>query len=59
MKLRILIWTIGLAYAGYAMAWKLPWPRPTSEIVGTLGGAAVGFCVGWGLQRLFELGRRQ
>lgn len=59
MKLRPLIWTIGLAYVGYALAWKLPMSRPTAEIVGTLAGAAVGFAVGWGLQRLLELGRRR
>jgi len=59
MKLRPLIWTFGLAYVGYLLSGKLPMARPTAEIVGTLAGAAVGFGVGWGLQRLLELGRRR
>jgi len=62
MKLRPLIWTIGLAFAGYSLAPRLPFARPTAEIVGALGGAVVGFLIGWGLQwalqRMSQLGRR-
>jgi hypothetical protein len=59
MKARVVIWTLGLAYVGYALAGRLPMPRPANEIVGTLAGAALGFGVGWGLQRLLEAGRRR
>jgi hypothetical protein len=58
MKLRPYIWTLGLAYVGYVLSAKLPMARPTAEIVGTVAGGVVGFGVGWGLQRLLELGRR-
>jgi hypothetical protein len=59
MKLRPLIWTIGLAFAGYSLAPRLPMPLRTAEIVGALGGAVIGFAVGWGLQHLLTLGRRR
>jgi len=58
MKLRVWIWTIGLAYVGYALASKSASPQGTWQFLGTLIGAVVGFGVGWGLQRLLELGRR-
>ncbi len=57
MKLRILIWTLGLAFVGYALGGR-GGPNPAHETVGAILGAAIGFCVGWGLQRLLELGRR-
>jgi hypothetical protein len=58
MKLRVLIWTVGLAFVGYALAGRGAVPNPARETIGALLGAAVGFCVGWGLQRLLEMGRR-
>jgi hypothetical protein len=58
MKLRVLIWTVGLAFVGYALAERGAVPNPARETIGALLGAAVGFCVGWGLQRLLEMGRR-
>ena len=59
MRPRVWIWTIGLAIVGYSLAGRSTMPHPTVEIVGTLIGAAVGFGVGWGLQRLLELGRKR
>jgi hypothetical protein len=58
MKLRVWIWTFGLAFVGYALAGR-GIPSPARETVGAILGALVGFCVGWGLQRLLELGRRR
>jgi len=58
MKLRVWIWTFGLAFVGYALAGRGS-PSPLRETVGTILGAMVGFCVGWGLQRLLEMGRRR
>jgi hypothetical protein len=58
MKLRVLIWTVGLAFVGYALAGREAVRNPVHETIGALLGAAVGFCVGWGLQRLLEMGRR-
>jgi len=57
MKLRVWIWTIGLAFVGYALGGRGT-PSPARETVGAIFGAVVGFCVGWGLQRLLEMGRR-
>jgi predicted permease len=57
MKLRIWIWTFGLGFVGYALGARAG-PNPVRETVGAILGAVVGFCVGWGLQRLFEMGRR-
>jgi hypothetical protein len=54
-----LIWTIGLAIVGYSLAGRSSMPHPTAEAVGALLGGVVGFGVGWGLQRLLELGRRR
>lgn len=59
VKLRIWIWTFGLAFVGYALAQRGSVPSPRRETVGAILGAAVGFCVGWGLQRLLEMGRRR
>lgn len=58
MKLRIWVWTFGLAFVGYALGGRSG-PNPAHETVGAILGAAVGFCVGWGLQRLLEMGRRR
>ena len=58
MKLRVWIWTIGLAFVGFALAGRGA-PSHSRETVGTILGAMVGFCVGWGLQRLLEMGRRR
>jgi hypothetical protein len=49
MKLRIWIWTFGMAVSA----------SPARETMGAIFGAIVGFCVGWGLQRLLDLGRRR
>jgi hypothetical protein len=58
LKLRIWIWTFGLAFVGYALGAR-GGPNPVHETVGAILGAALGFCVGWGLQRLLEMGRRR
>jgi hypothetical protein len=58
MKLRVWIWTFGLAFVGYALSGRGAVQSPVRETVGAILGAAVGFCVGWGLQRLLEMGRR-
>jgi hypothetical protein len=58
MKLRVWIWTFGLAFVGYALSVRGAVQSPVRETVGAILGAAVGFCVGWGLQRLLEMGRR-
>jgi len=58
MKLRVWIWTIGLAVAGYSIAGRGV-ESPVRQIAGAVGGAAVGFSIGWGLQRLLEIGRRR
>jgi len=59
MKLRVWIWTIGLAFVGYALANRGATPSPARETVGAIVGAIVGFGVGWGLQHLLEMGRRR
>jgi hypothetical protein len=59
MKLRVWIWTIGLAFVGYALADRCATSSPVRETVGASIGALVGFGVGWGLQRLLDLGRRR
>lgn len=59
MKPRVWIWTIGLAFVGYALAGRGAIENPVREIGGAALGGAVGFCVGWGLQRLLEMGRRR
>jgi hypothetical protein len=59
MRLRVWIWTIGLAFVGYALANRGATPSPVRETVGAMVGAIVGFAVGWGLQRLLEMGRRR
>lgn len=59
MKLRIWIWTFGLGFVGYALGARGLSPSAARETVGAILGAVVGFCVGWGLQRLLELGRRR
>jgi hypothetical protein len=58
MKLRVWIWTFGLAFVGYALSARGVVQSPIRETLGAILGAAVGFCVGWGLQRLLEMGRR-
>ncbi|HZS97303.1 MAG TPA: hypothetical protein VFA40_11035 [Terriglobales bacterium] len=59
MRLRVWIWTFGLAFVGYALAGRGASASPARETIGAIVGAAVGFCVGWGLQRLLDLGRRR
>jgi len=58
MELRVWIWTVGLAVAGYFLAARGV-ASPARQLAGAVGGAAVGFSVGWGLQRLLEIGRRR
>jgi len=58
MKVRVWIWTIGLAFVGYMLGTKGAIENPMHMIGYTLIGAIVGFGVGWGLQRLLEMGRR-
>jgi hypothetical protein len=59
MKLRVWIWTVGLAFVGYSLGARGPSPTPMHETVGAILGAIVGFGVGWGLQRLLDLSRRR
>ena len=59
MKLRVWIWTLGMAFVGYSLGGRGVSASPARETMGAILGAAVGFCVGWGLQRLFDLGRRR
>ena len=59
MKLRVWIWTIGLAFVGYALANRGATPSPARETAGAIIGAILGFGVGWGLQHLLEMGRRR
>ena len=59
MKLRIWIWTIGLAFVGYALADRGAAPSPVRETLGASIGAIVGFGVGWGLQRLRPISSRR
>ena len=58
MKLRVWIWTVGLAVAGYFLAGRRG-ASPARQLAGVVGGAGVGFLIGWGLQRLLEIGRRR
>jgi hypothetical protein len=59
MRPRVFIWTIGLAIVGYSLAGRSNMAHPTAEAIGALVGGVIGFGVGWGLQRLLELGRRR
>jgi hypothetical protein len=59
MRLRVWIWTFGLAFVGYALGGRGASASPARETMGAILGAVTGFCVGWGLQRLLELGRRR
>ena len=59
MKLRVWIWTFGLAFVGYALGGRGASASPARETMGAILGAVAGFCVGWGLQRLLDLGRRR
>jgi hypothetical protein len=59
MKLRIWIWTFGMAFVGYSLGARGVSASPARETMGAIFGAIVGFCVGWGLQRLLDLGRRR
>ena len=59
MKLRVWIWTFGMAFVGYSLGNRGVSPSPARETMGAILGAIVGFCVGWGLQRLIDLGRRR
>jgi hypothetical protein len=59
MKLRIWIWTFGMTFVGFSLAGRGVSASPARETIGAILGAAVGFCVGWGLQRLLHLGRRR
>jgi hypothetical protein len=58
MRARVLIWTIGLAFVGYSLAGRSAMAHPQAEVIGVVAGAVIGFAVGWGLQRLFEMGRK-
>jgi len=59
MRLRVWIWTFGLAFVGYALGGRGASASPARETIGAILGAIVGFGVGWGLQRLLERGRRR
>jgi len=58
MRARVLIWTIGLAIVGYSLAGRSSMAHPQAEIIGVVCGGVAGFAVGWGLQRLLQMGRR-
>jgi hypothetical protein len=58
MKLRVWIWTIGLAVVGYSLAGRSG-ESPQRQAIGAVLGAVMGFVVGWGLQRLLDMGRRR
>lgn len=48
-----------MAFVGYSLGGRGVSASPARETVGAILGAVVGFCVGWGLQRLFDLGHRR
>ena len=48
-----------MAFVGYSLGGRGVSASPARETMGAILGAVVGFCVGWGLQRLLDLGRRR
>jgi membrane protein DedA with SNARE-associated domain len=51
LKPRIWIWTAGLAFVGYAIAGKSAIENVQAELIGVFVGAAIGFIIGWTIQR--------
>jgi hypothetical protein len=58
LRLRIWIWTFGLAYAEYVLAGRGVVENPARQVGGAALGALIGFGIGWGLQRLLEPPRK-
>lgn len=56
---RILIWTGSLALLGGLMGAKGAWFEWPPVLIGTFGGAFVGFCIGFLLQKSQERKKRQ
>ena len=59
MKLKIWIWTGVLAFLGYSIGAKGAIENNADELIGLIGGAALGFVIGWSLQRYDEKRKRQ
>lgn len=51
MKLKVWIWTGVLAFLGYSIGAKGAVENIADELIGAIGGGALGFLIGWGLQR--------
>lgn len=57
LKPRVWIWTVALAFVGYAMAGKSTIGDVHAELIGVFGGAALGFIIGWIVQQHVERSR--
>lgn len=51
MPKKVWIWTVVLAFLGYALEAKGAIESPMRELIGTCLGAALGFFIGWMLHR--------
>lgn len=58
MKPKVWIWTAVLAFLGYSLGGKGAIEHPTKELLGAVAGGALGFSIGWGIQRYDERRKR-
>ncbi len=54
MKAKVWIWTGVLAFLGYSIGGKSAVEHMSDELVGAASGAALGFVIGWSLQKYDE-----
>jgi membrane protein DedA with SNARE-associated domain len=59
MKLKVWIWTAVLAFLGYSIATKGAIENMRHELIGLIGGGALGLVIGWGLQLYDERRNRR
>jgi membrane protein DedA with SNARE-associated domain len=58
IKPKVWIWTAVLAFLGYSLGGKGAIEHPTKELLGAVAGGALGFSIGWGIQRYDERRKR-
>ena len=58
MRPKVWIWTGVLAFLGYSLGAKGAIEKLTDELIGFVAGGALGFVIGWGLQRYDERRKR-